>query len=166
MTGEACISGKMSVLPTPDNAIELRVAFIVPAKPSYKLRRCPAKGQIGWFSAENTSDMRLFRKKADSPAHQEYLNGLISSIRQARRIEEEKPDLHAFVEEDGFPITDTSRPGRVSPGALHTEAPAEPDEPAADANEIANLEAYLSRLDAAPPPETDEPEDDSPGESV
>jgi len=95
--------------------------------------------------------MRLFRKKSDSPAHQEYLDGLISSIRQARREEEEKPGLHAFVEEDTFPITDTSTPARVPPGAANSGTAPDPDAPGADANEIANLEAYLSKLDAEPP---------------
>lgn len=93
--------------------------------------------------------MRLFRKKSDSPAHQEYLDGLINSIRQARREEEEKPGLHAFVEEDSFPIPDDSKPARVPPG-IAGAAP-DPDSPGADANEIANLEAYLSKLDAEPP---------------
>ena len=93
--------------------------------------------------------MRFFRKKPDSSSNQEYLDGLITSIRKARREDEEKPGLHAFVEEDNFPVADAPRPPRVPPGLAKRGG--DPDAPAQgeDAKEIANLEAYLSSLNAA-----------------
>lgn len=92
--------------------------------------------------------MRLFRKKSDSGGHQEYLDGLITSIRKARREEdEEKPGLHSFVEEDHFPVADAPGPPRVPPGVA--KAKGLPGEQAEDSEEIANLEAYLTELNAA-----------------
>jgi hypothetical protein len=107
-------------------------------------------------------DMRLFRKKSDSPDHQEYLDGLITSIRKARREEEEKPGLHAFVEEDNFPVADAPGPPRVPPGVGNAGSGAGAGAGSEEQEEIANLEAYLSKLEAdeaaAPQDEEDEQE--------
>ena len=94
-------------------------------------------------------DMRLFRKKSDSPDHQEYLDGLITSIRKARREEEERPGLHAFVEEDNFPVAEAPGPPRVPPGVAKSGGAPGADANSDEAEEIANLEAYLSKLEAA-----------------
>ena len=100
--------------------------------------------------AENNIDMRLFRKKSDSPAHQEYLDGLISSIRHARRGEEEKPGLHAFIEEDDYyPGATPAEPPRVPPGVSKPAGAAESTPEAGDASAVADLEAYLTSLNAA-----------------
>jgi hypothetical protein len=101
--------------------------------------------------------MRLFKKKSDSPGHQEYLDGLITSIRKARREEEEKPGLHAFVEEDKFPMTEAPGPPRVPPGVAKAAGLSPENAPEGeDAEEIANLEAYLSQLEAADAAPSDE----------
>jgi hypothetical protein len=92
--------------------------------------------------------MRLFRKKSDPPGHQEYLDGLITSIRQARKEEEEK-GLHAFVEEDNFPVAEEPGPPRVPPGVAKATGTQPGAEQGEEAEEIANLEAYLSQLEAA-----------------
>jgi hypothetical protein len=109
--------------------------------------------------------MRFFKKKSDSPDHQEYLDGLITSIRKARRQEEEKPGLHAFIEEDDFPVAGEPGPPRVPPGVANAgSVPATPE--AEESEEIANLEAYLSRLtaaDAAREAEEEESEDSGSG---
>ena len=106
--------------------------------------------------------MRLFRKKSDSPGHQEYLDGLITSIRKARKEEEEKPGLHAFVEEDKFPMKEEMGPPRIPPGVakaagLSPQGAADGEE----TEEIANLEAYLSQLEAADAQMDDAEADDS-----
>jgi hypothetical protein len=101
--------------------------------------------------------MRLFRKKSDSPDHQEYLDGLITSIRKARREEEERSGLHAFVEEDSFPVADAPGPPRVPPGVAKPGGASESGPAGDEAEEIANLEAYLSKLEAA---EAAAPQDD------
>jgi hypothetical protein len=100
--------------------------------------------------------MRLFRKKSDSPGHQEYLDGLITSIRKARREEEEKPGLHAFVEEDTFPVVDAPGPPRVPPGVAKNGDFSPSSLSGGDADEVANLEAYLSSLNAADAAREDE----------
>jgi hypothetical protein len=99
--------------------------------------------------------MRLFRRKSDSSDHQEYLSDLITSIRQARREEleqlEEKPGLHSFVEDDFYPGGGKSAtPARVPPGVAKGGGglPAE-DPPSDDVEAVADLEAYLSALNAA-----------------
>jgi hypothetical protein len=93
--------------------------------------------------------MRLFRKKSDSPDHQEYLDGLITSIRKARREEDEKPGLHAFIEEDTFPVAGEPGPPRVPPGVAKAGGLPGSPAPGQDTDEIANLEAYLTTLNAA-----------------
>jgi hypothetical protein len=94
--------------------------------------------------------MRLFRKKSDSPG-QEYLDGLITSIRKARPEDDEeekaKPGLHSFVEDDRFPVADAPGPPRVPPGVAKARVlPGDQDQ---ETDEIANLEAYLTELNAA-----------------
>ena len=101
--------------------------------------------------------MRLFRKKSESQSgNQEYLDGLITSIRKARREEDDKPDLQAFIEEEYYPGDSTVSPPHVPPGASGASAGIV-DSPAGDeAQEVANLEAYLSALNAADAAEADE----------
>ena len=103
--------------------------------------------------------MRLFRKKSDSPGHQEYLDGLISSIRRARRKEEEKPDLQAFVEADYFP-GEPPGPPKVPPSVAKAGGAIQGAAPSNEAEAVADLEAYLSALNAAEIPT----EDAEPGE--
>lgn len=99
--------------------------------------------------------MRLFRRKSDSPDHQEYLDGLISSIRKARRQEEEKPGLQAFIEDDEYPLTSESpAPPRVPPSAAQKGVAPSTTPHGDQTDEIANLEAYLSSLNAEPEPDT------------
>jgi hypothetical protein len=95
--------------------------------------------------------MRLFRRKSSSPSdHQEYLSDLISSIRQAKREEleqqDEKPGLHSFIEDDYFPGGKPG-PAKVPPGLANDAAPVAGS--ADDADAVADLEAYLSELNAA-----------------
>jgi len=95
--------------------------------------------------------MRLFRRKSESQSdHQEYLTDLISSIRQAKREEieqmEEKPGLHSFIEDDYYPGGEPSDPAKRPPG-VPQGAPA--DGASDDAEAVADLEAYLSTLEAA-----------------
>jgi hypothetical protein len=93
--------------------------------------------------------MRFFRKKSNSEGSQEYLDGLISSIKQARREEdEEKPGLHSFVEADYFP-GEASGPPKVPPGVSASPTAAKNELPSDEAEAIADLEAYLSALNAA-----------------
>jgi len=119
----------------------------------------PAKAQKGPFLTENKCDMRLFRKKPDSPGQQEYLDGLITSIRKARREDEEKPGLHSFVEEDDFPAADAPGPPRVPPGVAKARGLPGSPAPDEDSKEIANLEAYLTALNAADEAEAESAED-------
>jgi hypothetical protein len=107
--------------------------------------------------------MRLFRKKSDSPDHQEYLDGLITSIRKARREEDEKPGLHAFIEEDTFPVAGEPGPPRVPPGVAKAGGLPGSPAPAEDTDEIANLEAYLTTLNEA---EAVKPDEDPQQEST
>jgi hypothetical protein len=105
--------------------------------------------------------MRLFRKKSET-GNQEYLDGLINSIRQARREEQETPGLHSFADDEYFPTEEPLGPPRVPPGVPHPVSGASPVIDDADAEAVADLEAYLSALnaaEAAAPDEEDEPED-------
>jgi hypothetical protein len=110
--------------------------------------------------------MRFFRKKSDPSGHQEYLDGLITSIRQARRDEEEKPGLHAFVEDDEYlPGGRPDAASRVPPGVADPGPAAVPPE-SAEAEAVASLEAYLSALNAADAAQTAEEEDEDRGEDA
>jgi hypothetical protein len=96
--------------------------------------------------------MRLFRKKSESQSdHQEYLTELITSIRQAKREEieqmEEKPGLHSFIEDEYYPGGKPTGKGKVPPAIADTVEPQ--DVPSSEAAAVADLEAYLSSLEAA-----------------
>jgi hypothetical protein len=96
--------------------------------------------------------MRLFRKKSESQSgHQEYLDGLITSIRKARREEEEeeKPGLQAFIEEEYYPEGQPGSSPRVPPGAPRADGGVEEKPAGEDAEAVADLEAYLSKLNEA-----------------
>jgi hypothetical protein len=96
--------------------------------------------------------MRLFRKKSESQSdHQEYLAELITSIRQAKREEieqlDEKPGLHSFIEDEYYPGGKPTGTGKVPPSLADAVEPA--DVPSSEAEAVADLEAYLSSLEAA-----------------
>jgi hypothetical protein len=101
---------------------------------------------------EYIGDMRLFRKKSESQSdHQEYLTELITSIRQAKREEieqmDEKPGLHSFIEDEYYPGGKPTGTGKAPPGVADSTGPS--DVSSSDAEAVADLEAYLSSLEAA-----------------
>jgi hypothetical protein len=101
--------------------------------------------------------MRLFRKKSESQSgNQEYLDGLITSIRKARRNDDDKPDLQAFIEEEYYPGEKTMSGPRGPQGVSGSSGTIEDKQEGDDAEAVANLEAYLSALNAADAAEADE----------